>query len=83
MTLARIDHITLPPPLLETLARAPLVKAIKSLFDCSLDENVNLSLSVIQNKDSFEKASDASQGGVNGKKLDQVSVIHLVSALLF
>lgn len=72
MALAGIDHITLPPPLLEQLADSPASNEQSSLFDRKPGKEAPFSFSSIESREKFEHALEMSKGGDNKRKLDQV-----------
>ena len=74
MSLAGINHITLPAPLLEKLLGTVLENKQPSLFDVRPHEKNPFSNLFTQDKDSFEAAVDASDDGINRGKLNQVSI---------
>ncbi|KAL9596738.1 MAG: hypothetical protein Q9179_004515 [Wetmoreana sp. 5 TL-2023] len=71
MALAGIDHITLPPPLLQQLANLAPSDKQPSLFDQNLDDEQPRSFPSIETKDDFDRALRMSNGGNNQRKLDQ------------
>ncbi|KAL8700526.1 MAG: hypothetical protein Q9201_005401 [Fulgogasparrea decipioides] len=82
MALAGIDHITLPPPLLQQLANLAPSDKQPSLFDQNLDDEQPRSFPSIETKDDFDRALRMSNGGNNQRKLDQVSSFRFTSRLV-